>query len=317
MIYTLTTNPCIDYYIYHDSELIEGINRSEQYEFIVAGKGVNVSKMLLILQMPSSCIVVCGGFTGDYIVNELKKEKLINTIDIQIAHVSRINVKTRFNHKEIDFNTSGPIVDDNAKEALLEVFDQVNANDFVCINGSLQSDIKDTVFRISKKVNKKNAKLVLDVPNLTADEIISYRPYLIKPNIDELKKLLNTEDGLNHIIDKAKSTFANYGINVLLSLGEAGSCYISSDKIIRISSAKVDQVVNTVASGDCLLAGFIYMQANQKSIEESLKFASATGSASVISSYLPSMDVITDLYKQVTIHEDTSKQLVKKKHSMN
>lgn len=301
MIYTLTTNPSIDYYLYHDLDLREGIHRCEHYEFIVAGKGVNVSKMLAGLQMQSNCIVVCGGFTGDYIINELKKEKSFHTTSILIAQDSRINVKTRFNRREVDINTSGPVLDNHAKDTLVQVFDQVGATDFVCINGSLQSDMKDTILKISKKVHEKQAKLILDVPNITAEEILSYRPFLIKPNLEELKNLLQMDVALDEIIENTKNLFADNGINVLLSLGEVGSCYISSEVILHVTSAKVEHVVNTVAAGDSMLAGFVYMLANGNTIEETLKFASAAGSASVMSSYLPTLDVIDTLYQQISI----------------
>lgn len=301
MIYTVTTNPSIDYYLYHDSDLSEGIHRCEHYEFIVAGKGVNVSKMLAVLQMPSNCIVVSGGFTGAHIVNELKKETLLHTIHIPITQESRVNVKTRFNQREVDINTTGPVVEDHAKDALVQVFDQVNAEDLVCINGSLQSDMKETILRISQKVCEKHAKLILDVPNITAEELLSYRPFLIKPNLEELKELLQIEEPIDAVIEKAKTVFANNGINVLLSLGEIGSCYISRDVILHVSSAKVEHVVNTVAAGDSLLAGFVYMLANGNTIEEALTFASATGCASVMSSYLPTLDLIQALYQQITV----------------
>lgn len=303
MIYTLTINPSIDYYMYHDSELREGINRSDRYEFIAAGKGVNVSAMLSALQMQSCCVVVCGGFTGEYIVKELRKKAWIHTIPVSNSQESRINVKIRCEQKEIDINTAGPKIDDHAKEVILRVFDQVRAEDIVCINGSLQSDMKETLLMISNIISDHKAKLILDVPNVTAEEIIAYRPYLIKPNLDELKQLMGMDDNLKQLLDKAKAVFIDRDINILLSMGDAGSCFLSKDRALHISSARVPHVVNTVAAGDSLLAGFLYMQAQQRSIIESLKFASAAGSASVMSSYLPTLTMINDLYEQVVIEE--------------
>ena len=46
MIYTITLNPSVDYYIYLD-DLKKGlINRISKYQFIAAGKGINASRML-------------------------------------------------------------------------------------------------------------------------------------------------------------------------------------------------------------------------------------------------------------------------------
>lgn len=303
MIYTLTTNPSIDYYLYNDAELTQGIHRCTDYAFIVAGKGVNVSRLLAQFQMKSTCVVVCGGFSGRHIEKELKKEKLLQTICIQVSQESRMNVKIRFHKKEMDINTSGPFVDAMAKEELLHVFDQVREDDIVCISGSLQNDMKDTLDHIAEKIHEKKAKLILDIPNITAAKIAVCHPYLIKPNLEELADLMQTEKELEKILTKAKSVFADKGIRVLVSLGEKGSCYISRDAIYQISSARVDKVINTVAAGDSMLAGFLYMLAKDSTLEDTLSFASAAGSASVMSSYLPDMDTVQKLLQLVSVRE--------------
>ncbi|MFR3295671.1 MAG: PfkB family carbohydrate kinase [[Clostridium] innocuum] len=214
-----------------------------------------------------------------------------------------MNVKIRFHDKEMDINTSGPFVDARAKAELLQVFDQVREDDIVCISGSLQNDMKDTLEHITQKIYENKAKLILDIPNITAAELIACHPYLIKPNLEELAHLLQTEKELEKIIPKAKSVFADKEIRVLLSLGEDGSCYISRDAIYQVSSARVDKVVNTVAAGDSMLAGFLYMLAKDNTLEDTLSFASAAGSASVMSSYLPDMDTIQKLLPQINMHE--------------
>ena len=303
MIYTLTTNPSIDYYLYGEDEIHEGIIRPNKYEFIVAGKGINVSKMLSILTEKTICVVVCGGFTGEHIASELEKEKLLKPIIVRINENSRINVKTRFGGKERDFNSSGPMLEELAKQELIKIFNNVKQEDYVCINGSLQLGMKDTLMTIAKNVSKKKAKLILDVPNLTKEEIIECMPYLIKPNQDELLKLLNGEVRTD-IIRQSQKEFAEKGINVFLSLGEKGSCYINKEKIIKVSCPKIDKIVNTVAAGDSLLAGYLYMIKNGKSVRDSLVFASACGSASVASSYLPTKELIDSLVDKVILEED-------------
>ncbi|MBQ9840865.1 MAG: hexose kinase [Erysipelotrichaceae bacterium] len=300
MIYTLTTNPSIDYYLYGKNDICEGIIHPDDYEFIVAGKGVNVSKMLARLNKETKCIVVCGGFTGDYIASELEKEEKLNHVIVRNNENTRINVKTRFNGIEIDFNSYGPSLLDAAKQELIDVFDQVQAQDYVCINGSLQKGMKDTIITIAKKVCAKQAKLILDVPNLTKEEILACSPYLIKPNQDELCKLLN-EENLEELIYKAQNVFAKNGIHVLLSLGEKGSCYIAKDEILKVLCPKIDEVVNTVAAGDSLLAGFICKLSDDKNIYEALTYASACGSASVSSSYLPTKELVDSLVDKVIV----------------
>ncbi|NMA15833.1 MAG: hexose kinase [Erysipelotrichia bacterium] len=302
MIYTLTTNPSVDYYIYLKDKLKEGINRPTKYDFVAGGKGVNVSKILSNLKQKNICVLLAGGFSGDYIKYQLSKDENIEVLLIPIEDNSRINVKIRCNKNEIDLNTIGPEVTKEKQNELVSVFSKIKDGDYVCISGSLQKGMIETVIRIAENVNKNKGKLILDVPNMSYDEIVSCKPYLIKPNDEEIKHILKTDISFPELIYEIKEKITEKGINCLLSLGEKGSCYISKDRIILAESPKVT-VINTVGAGDSLLAAFVYMLENNNSIEECLKFATATGSATVKKATLPTKDDIIKLVNKVIIKD--------------
>lgn len=300
MIYTLTTNPSIDYYIYLNDELKEGINRSSRCDFIAGGKGVNVSKVLSNLNQKNICVLLAGGFSGDYIKYQLSRDKNLDVLMIPIEENSRINVKIRCNKNEIDLNTAGPLVSQDKQNELISVFSKIKEGDYVCISGSLQRGMIETIIMIADSVNKNKGKLILDVPNMSYDEIVSCKPYLIKPNYEEIKHLLKTESDLPKLAYEIKEKIAEKGINCLLSLGEKGSFYISKEKMVKAECPKV-KVINTVGAGDSLLAAFVYMLENNKTIEDCLRFATATGSASVTKEILPTKEDINILVNQIVL----------------
>ena len=73
MIYTLTMNPAIDYYMQIDTDLIDGeVNRANEIQFKAAGKGINVSVVLNELKIDSVAIALLGGFTGYFIKEQFE-----------------------------------------------------------------------------------------------------------------------------------------------------------------------------------------------------------------------------------------------------
>ena len=65
MIYTVTTNPNIDYYMNLRAPLrVGGINRSGHELLAPGGKGINVSLMLQTLGKPSCVLGYLAGPTG-------------------------------------------------------------------------------------------------------------------------------------------------------------------------------------------------------------------------------------------------------------
>ena len=74
MIYTLTLNPAIDYYIAVDELKIGAVNRTKSENIGFGGKGINVSLVLKALGVKSIALGFVGGFTGEALENDLKQE---------------------------------------------------------------------------------------------------------------------------------------------------------------------------------------------------------------------------------------------------
>ena len=74
MIYTLTFNPAIDYYLSVDDLILGAVNRTKTEQIRFGGKGINVSFVLKELGVTSTALGFVGGFTGDALENHLKSK---------------------------------------------------------------------------------------------------------------------------------------------------------------------------------------------------------------------------------------------------
>lgn len=300
MIYTLTLNPSIDYYIYCDDLKVGDINRANEDRFIAGGKGINVSRMLSILSIPSVCLFPSGGFSGCFLENELNKDELIKVKTVKIGNPNRINVKIR-HQLETDINTSGPNIDTQVQDELINLFKDLKEDDYLVVSGTIQTDLLDMVKKISRIVREKKAKLVLDVPNMVLSDIVECTPYLIKPNIDELRKMTDMDSDVDTIIESLRSQLESETITkILVSMGKDGAYYIDKAKKFKAKGPAL-KVVNTVAAGDSMLATLVGMLQKQVDDLNAVKYAVACGTACVASEYLPTVEFVNEILKKVTI----------------
>ena len=80
--------------------------------------------------------------------------------------------------------------------------------------------------------------------------------------------------------------------NVLISMDKDGAILITKDKELLYSKAPKGKVVNSVGSGDSMVAGFITGFLTHNNYEKALKMGIAAGSASAFSENLATKEEI-------------------------
>ena len=94
MIYTVTLNPSLDYIVEVEDLTLGDLNRTKNESKFPGGKGINVSRLLKRMGVPSKALGFVGGFTGLYIKNYLQMEN-IETKFVEVHEDTRINVKLK------------------------------------------------------------------------------------------------------------------------------------------------------------------------------------------------------------------------------
>ena len=153
--------------------------------------------------------------------------------------------------------------------------------------------------------NAQKKKFLLDTSGNLLKDGIEGKPYFIKPNRDEIEAL--TGRRINSVEDAIKEIkeFHNKGIRfVVISLGEEGSIAGYGGKFYKVTFEKVN-AVNPVGSGDSYVAGIAVGIERGYSIEDTLKLASACGTANAMEKEtgFVKKSVVDELMKKVQVIE--------------
>ena len=304
MIYTVTLNPSIDYIIETDKFKIGEVNRANKEELYPGGKGINVSLMLNELQVENTALGFLGGFIGEYIENTLASNG-VNTEFIKLEKgFSRINLKIK-NEVETEINGKGPHISEDNLQLLYKKIEKLKDEDILVLCGSIPKSLSNTLYQdIISMVAKKNVKVIVDATSNLLLNTLKYNPFLIKPNIHELEEIFDTKiDCIDSTIFYATKLKDMGAENVLISMGKDGALLIDSKGKIYLSNAPYGDVVNTVGSGDSMVAGFISGYLKTKDYKESLKLGASCGSATAFSSGIGEKKLIDTLKNEIEIKE--------------
>ena len=297
MIYTVTLNPSIDYYMEIPSVKMGTVNRSSEEHISCGGKGINVSRMLNMLNMENTAIAVIGGNTGSAFMEELKREK-ISIVPVNIRDNTRINIKLS---DGTELNGAGPVADETTIKELKSLLNNLKKEDFVIFSGSICRGISiEDYGKLIEDCVKDNIRVAVDGTGKILNGVIQRGLYLIKPNIDELSELFDRTITSGEDVAKYALKLVDMGVeNVLVSLGSKGAILASKDGVCCCNAPEV-KVYNCVCAGDCMLAGFISAINEGADSISALEWAVACGSARVsCKNSFPSKGMVRGLYNDI------------------
>ncbi len=297
MIYTVTFNPAIDYVMQIPEVKVGETNRSVSEEFYYGGKGLNVSQVLNQLDVNNRALGFAAGFTGAAIEAGLQEQGIQTDFVLLSEGCSRINVKLK-GGKETEINGKGP---DIGRAALSELFYKMNdikSGDVLVLAGSVPASVGDDVYeQIMCALSDNGVRFVVDAEKALLTNTLKYKPFLVKPNKKELGDLFGVE--LNspvEIVECARQLREMGAVNVLVSMGGEGSVLVNEfDQVTFVGVPEGGIVMNTVGSGDSMVAGFLagYLEAQDYNMAHLM--AAACGSATAYSAGLGTKDVIMAL----------------------
>lgn len=307
MIYTVTLNPAIDKTVVIDEYQRGKVNRSINTRKDVGGKGINVSKVLKVLGIDSVCTGILGNENSNFFLNYLESLNIKSDFYL-IPGENRTNIKiVEKKHRTVtDINDKGFIVTHEELKKFIDYFlSLVDERDLVVLSGSLPEGIKDSIYGdLINLLKGKSVKVILDADNNSLIEGVEAIPYAIKPNVYELKGLVDIDEKNIGSIVKAGRDLINKGIEkVLISSGREGAVYVTAKNIYFSEGLEVP-IESTVGAGDAMVAGMAYGIENGLSDYEVFKLAIACGTAKV-------MTAGTEIPDIERIKEITSKIIVK------
>ena len=305
MIYTITFNPALDYITQVENFKTGEINRTKTETILPGGKGLNVSIVLKNLEIENTALGFVAGFTGEELIRKLETQG-VKTDFVKVKYgITRINVKiSSFNDNNVEetaLNGMGPQITKENIEELMKKIQNMTVDDFVILSGSIPKNIDNNIYeKICKILNEKGITFIVDSTQELLISVLKYRPFLIKPNKEELEETVKRNlHTIEDIITSAKTLQEMGAQNVLVSLGNDGAILLTKEGKTFFSEAPKGQVVNTVGAGDSMVAGFLAGYYKTKDYEYALKTGVSAGSASAFSVNLATKEEVDFIFKQL------------------
>ena len=293
MIYTVTFNPAVDYVVRADAVKLGEVNRTYDEHFFAGGKGINVSLVLKRLGVESVASGFTAGYTGQLIEGELRKNG-IQTDFVRVHNgFSRLNIKLTAD-TQTQLNGSGPQVSKNELQMLYSKLEILGKNDILILSGSVPGSMpQNTYEKILEFLSGRGINAVVDAEGKLLTNTLKYKPFLIKPNREELEEIFKKEMQTDDEIIQAAARLQKKGArNVLISLDADGALLLDETGKIHRQGTRSGTVINPVGAGDSMIAGFLAGYLKKKDYAYALKLGTAAGTATAFSRSLASKTAI-------------------------
>ena len=306
MITTITLNPSVDRrYMIDDFEAGQ-IFRTSSYGATAGGKGLNVTRVASALGEKVLATGLLGGKSGELIEAELDKVEGVSYDFVKIEGETRSCIAiVSAGGGQTEILESGPTVFEQDVERFLTHYKSLlEKSSIIVASGSILAGMPKTIYAdLIKMAKEQNVPFLLDTSGIALQEGIKAGPTLVKSNLEELeayvgRKLVNEAD----VVRAGKQLAENGIVYVVISLGGEGSIVIHHNKVYRVRLPKVE-VINPVGSGDSMVAGFAVGLARNYDLIQTIKLASASGTANAVEQSTGSINLekVEELIGQIVV----------------
>lgn len=307
MITTVTLNASIDK-AYVMQEAIENgtVMRVKEVRNTAGGKGLNVAKIAVICGAEVLATGFAGGFNGRYL-ESLAAESHVTTHFCHVEGETRscINIlDPKYGSTEY-LEPGFSVKEEDLARFLTEFPGVIGKSTVVTMSGSAPVGIPSDIYRRMTELAKEaGAKVILDTSGDYLKEGLQGRPFMIKPNEDEIEALLGIRAEDPEAVFRAASELrVKYGIPwVVISLGGNGAVLSCDEGVFHGLPPKLDPV-NTVGCGDSMVGAFAVALERALSPREALRYAVAVSAAAAMSPLTGDYDpaVFEEIYPETIV----------------
>jgi tagatose 6-phosphate kinase len=306
VILAVGLSPVWQQIVVFDAVTSGAVNRAKQAQWCASGKVLNVGIALHHLGSPSRTLTALGGWTGD----EIRREFASRKIDARwITTEGRTRVCTTI----IDHNRSEttelvenclPISEHELAEFQRAYVEEAKTADTVVFTGSIPESAPRTVFR--NLLAETSSRVILDVRGQELMAALEKRPFLVKPNRDELSQTCGYSLDAHDELIRAMRDLNQRGAEWVVVTAGGDDVYATCHNDIYRFTPVATDVVNPIGCGDCLAAGIAAATSRGSSPVAAIRFGIAAA-ANNLSQLLPALlDVaaIDALQQQVAVRTE-------------
>ena len=300
MIYTVTMNPALEFVSEVSNFEFDKNNISDFDLMLPAGKGINVSRVLKQLGLPTVATGFAGGFTGEFVEDWLRREDIKSEF-IRIDDNTRINIKITGSSKTV-IESKGPSISHQELQELLYYLSRVKEGDTVFLSTAFPKNITETVIERMIAICKANkAQFVLDIDEYYLERFANEGSLLEKISVKCLEHLFKTKIDSESDLLKWKNEIFDLNSKFVIVPFVDNKVYLFQRN--SIYAFDIEQMLNQKRDFviDSIIAGFIATFIRTSDYEKSFEMANACALASLNTKDLPKKFQIDDCFKEINI----------------
>jgi tagatose 6-phosphate kinase len=309
-IITVALNAAVDVAYSVPGFGVDRINTAAETQKAAGGKANNVARVLARLGRPVTATGFAGGHAGRFVQGDLVRLGIATDYE-------PIDGETRTCMAIVDpeggslteLREKGPAVTAGDSARFLARFERLLPGaTLVVMSGSLPPGIDPGIYgALISIARSKGVRVILDASGRAFREALSARPFLVKPNRDELEEWVGEPiPTLDLVVAAARRLLGAGPEHVVVSLGAEGLLLVTPDRAWQAVPPAV-HAINTVGSGDSAVAGLAAGLTTGLSLEAALRLGVACGTANAVTRGVAEVDpdVVERLCGQVRVREIT------------
>ncbi len=306
-IVTLTLNPAFDVHCHVPAFAPYHENLATVTSRDAGGKGVNISRALTRNGVENTAIVVLGKENAADFRRALAAEGIV-TCEIEVEGRIRENITIHTDSApETRISFAGAKSDASLFSRVQAALSERAPSDgIVTFTGSLPSGVSVAdAKRFLAETVARGTRIVIDSKSFSLTDLLECRPWLIKPNEEEIAAYLGRSiETLADAADAARELHRAGVENAMISLGGRGAVLACTEGTFA-AVAPVVQVKSTIGAGDSAIAGFLAATAQGRTGSDALRMSVAFGSAACLSegTQPPRAEDVCEFMKNIEIRE--------------
>lgn len=282
MILTVTLNPCVDKSLFVEQNAPIETLRPARVIDLAGGKGVNVARALAGLGEPVRAFIPLGSHPGADTA-DLARQEGLEVIAVPIAGRTRtaLTIREETTGQYWHYLEPGPVWTEADVDRIRRSFQAAAAGcDLVVISGSLPCPAAEPVMRwMVETARGLGCRVAVDSHGAGLRAGLVGRPWLVKPNREELSALLGRPLHEPDAAWLAVRELAAGGVPIVLLSAGSGPVLASWEGEEWEALPPPVTEVNALGSGDSLVAGVLSALRQGWPPEEAIRWGVACGAA--------------------------------------
>ena len=285
MILCLGTTPAVQRVMVFPKLALDAVNRATTTLDGVAGKSINVAKVLQALGERPVAVGFLGGNRGEYLRAVLAERGLDHefvTVRSRTRQCVTLIDQSAGTVTELVEESSG--VDRSETEKLMNVVrHRLNGCRALVMSGTIAPGVSaDFYLQCARLAQEFRALVVVDAQGAALVETLKARPGLVKPNRLELAATIGRELPEEKAVTQAMRELHERGAErIVVTAGMDPALAFDGRTFWRVAAPRV-AAINPIGSGDAFAAGAVWRLLRGDDLGEACRWGCAAGAANAL-----------------------------------